>query len=365
MFFRRIIFLAAVVFVCRYSFAVERHRPFFSAARALAMGDAFTAYGQGFESVYYNPAGVARKGAASFKYIDFEIAGSYSVYSYIQDNLMTFYHLSQLANNLAARPDVVHSMSFSYAPQILTKNFSFGLLFKSYQEGLVDSSALNFDYFGTTDLALFLHYGVSFMGGVLKLGVGAKALDRAELNRIYTPAEYASGGLSFTTQWQEGIGYGLDAGVLLTAPVSGLPAFGIAVEDAGDTKLLDRRVLWTGSKGVPGAPPSLKQRVNTGVGFTVKHAAGVKSNIDFDFKDVLHASTGSKLERFHAGWEFEYERFLTLRAGVNQGVYWTAGLGLRLAGFSLELATWGENLYVYTGLTRAVRMYAGRYVLSF
>lgn len=345
--------------------AVERYRSFFQAARALSMGDAFTAYGQGFESVYYNPAGVARKGGASIKYIDLEMGTTYSSYTYLSENILTFYNLPKMATNMAARPGILHGMFMSFTPQLLTKNLSLGMILKSSWDAQIDSTTADFDIFGTTDLALYLHYGVSLMGGVVKFGVGAKALDRAELDRTFTPTEYATGGLSFGTQWKEGIGYGLDAGVLLTSPTSGLPTLGLAVQDIGNTKLMDRRVLWTGAKGAAGAPANLKQRVNVGTSITVKHAPGVKSVYAFEVKDALHLNLGGTTEHMHAGWEVDFNRVLTLRAGYNQGRYWTAGMGVRLAGFQLELDTWGENLYVYTGQTRELRYYVAKYMLAF
>ena len=72
MFFKKAKFFLLGVGLLQFAnaHAVERHRSFYSASRALAMGDAFTAYGQGFESVYYNPAGVARRSTPKLKYFD-------------------------------------------------------------------------------------------------------------------------------------------------------------------------------------------------------------------------------------------------------------------------------------------------------
>ena len=339
-----------------------RVRPFFQASRALAMGDAYTAYDIGYESVYYNPAGVARRNTAQVKYIDLELAGSQAMYNYFKSSLTSLGSLSKIATNVAKNPGEVHSLGVSLLPQFLVKNFSIGLIARTYTEALVDASTLNFDMYAYSDLALYMHYGASLFGGVLKIGVGLKALDRAELERTYTPAEYASG-ISFSTQWHEGIGYGVDAGILLAAPVSGIPTLGIVVQDIGVTKLLDRRLLFSGASGSPGAPSSLSQKINAGLGLNVKHAPGVKSGFSFELKDAAHV-TGSYLDHFHAGWEVVINRVVYLRAGVNQGRYWTGGVGFFLAGVGLEFATYGENLLFGTGSRRDDRKYVGRYVLS-
>ena len=346
--------------------AVERHRSFYEASRALAMGDAFTAYGQGFESVYYNPAGVARRTSPQLKYFDMELGGSYSLVSYIRGNLTSFYSLKELGTQLAAsQPDTLTGLFFGFTPQFLAKNFSIGMVVKSSFDAIVDGTTADLNIFSTSDLALYLHYGVSLFGGVVKFGVGAKALDRAELDRTYTTGEYSTGAISFSSQWKEGIGYGVDAGVLITSPTAGLPTLGIAVQDIGATTLRDRRVLWTGSKGTPGAPPRLEQRINVGGSITTKHDAGLKSVFSVEVKDLERFVDNMSLEHWHAGWELNVNDIVRLRAGVNQGIYWTAGLGIQFVGFALDLSTWGENLYAFTGQKRELRYYVGKYTLAF
>jgi hypothetical protein len=285
------------------------------------------------------------------------------MYQYFRSSITNLGQLAQIAQTVARSPDTVHAMGLSFLPQFIVKNFSIGLLARTYTEAFVSSATNNLDFYGYTDLALCVQWGVSLFGGIVKLGVGAKALDRAELERTYTPAEYASG-LSFGSQWKEGIGYGLDTGILLTAPVHYLPALGISILDLGNTTLRDRRVIFTGASGQPGTPPSIKQKINAGLSFTIKHQAGVKSVVSFDTKDLQHLSEGY-LERFHFGYELELRNEIFLRAGVNQGRYWTAGVGLHLNGTAIEFATYGENLLVYTGSRRDNRNFVGRYVLSF
>jgi hypothetical protein len=342
-----------------------RERPFFSASRALAMGDAYVAYAAGFEAVYYNPAGVAKRHAPHLKYLDLELTGSQTMYTYFQDAISSLGRLGNIVNSVVAHPDKPFALGLSVLPQFIVRNFSVGILSRSYTEAYLDSTTTDLDLYAYSDLGLYLQYGVAFFGGVIKAGVGLKAIDRAELQKTYTAAEYATGSLTFGSQWQEGIGYGLDAGLLVTLPWGLLPAFALVVQDVGNTTLLDRRLIFTGSKGRPGAPPALQQRVNAGAGIEVKHSPGLKSSFQIEAKNILEISSANYLDHLHTGWELQINKVLSLRAGLNQGRYWTAGFGISLGGVGLEFSTYGENVLMGTGQRRDDRKYVGRYVLFF
>lgn len=360
-FFGKLKFLFSILFVSFFSTAnAQRNRPFYQATRPLMMGDAFTAYNNGFEAIYYNSAGVARKGKAQTKLFDVELVGSQALFSM----LPALGQLQGLTTIIANNPGVVNSVGLGYYPQFMVKNFSIGGIVRTYTEAFVNSDTGDMDLYAFSDVALSTHWGASFLGGIVKLGVGAKAIDRAEMNRTVAASEIAAGGLSFAQEWKEGVGYGFDAGLLVTLPFSTLPAFGISVQDIGDTTLLDRRFIFTGAAGTPGSPLPIEQRINAGFAINVKHAPGIKSGIAIDIKDLERVSQ-DYLERIHAGWEIGFKNQVFVRFGVNQGVYWTAGVGLNLAGVILEGGTYGENLLWGTGSRRDDRKFVGRYALSF
>jgi hypothetical protein len=341
-----------------------RDRPFFQASRALAMGDAYTAHDVGFEAVYYNPAGVARPAAAQAKILDLEFVLSQGALSLFSQAFSGLAGMSQLAQNVTNNPGVNQALGFSLTPQFLIKNFSIGAVARTYADAYLASVGGDLNFYATTDLALYTNAGVSLFGGVLKLGVGGKALNRAEVNRAYTPAEYSSG-LSFGGQFQEGIGYGVDVGALLTYPSALMPALGVAVLDVGNTKLLDRRVLFTGSGGAPGAPNPLQQKINVGLSLNPKHGRGLKSSLAFEMKDVANTGGKEALDRFHLGYELNLRSAFYLRAGLNQGRYWTAGLGIQGQFAALEFASYGENISFDSATRVDDRKYVVRYVFGF
>jgi hypothetical protein len=212
----------------------------------------------------------------------------------------------------------------------------------------------------TTDLALYAHFGIALLDGILKVGFGAKALNRAEVDKPYSSTPAAS---QVQSQWLEGTGFGFDAGALLQIPVFMVPTFGLAVHEIGGTQLIERRLLFSGSAGA-GAPAALRQRVDTGFALHGKHGRGIKSGIAFDYKDVTNASLASK-SHLHTGLEINFRDILFLRAGYSAFKYWSAGIGLHAPGAGLEVASYGEDITFRTGSVRADRKWVGRYVLSF
>lgn len=341
-----------------------RELPFFRASRALAMGDAFTAYGEGFEAVYYNPAGVARKNRAQFKYADLEMYGSQSLKQVFSDYGKNLGNLSATMATLQDHPGKPYSLGASFLPQFLVKNFSIGALARYYTEGIVDTDTENMTVYSFTDLALYSHIGAALMGGIIKIGVGVKVIDRAELSRTLTPAQYSEL-LTYGSQWQEGFAYGFDAGILLTSPTTFNPAIGISALDIGNTTFDERDIMFSGAAAADGKPSTMHQKLNVGFSIQPKHAVGVRSVIAFETKDVLNISANNYRSHLHAGWELNFDNSFKLRAGYNEGYYWTAGLGIELSGVTIEFSSYGENVSGDPSNRINDRKWVARYVLRF
>jgi hypothetical protein len=315
-------------------------RPFYQAGRALAMGGAYTAVGTDFEAVYYNPAGIAKRNRPRIKLIDIETTVSQGFVSLFDGSYTKFMNLQKILEDVENRPGQPYGIGMSFLPQFLIRNFSLGVLFRGQSEATYDATTTNTNIYSFADLGAYLHYGVAFGGGIFKLGVGGKMLNRAELDRDYTAAEIGAGSLSFATQWKEGLAVGADVGVLLTLPVVSLPTFGVSVQDVGRTTFQDQRLFFSADSAPQGTPEPLEQTINVGYSMIFKHARGMRSVLAIDYKDVTGVD-GNYLDHLHAGFEFNSSDVFFLRAGVNQGRYWTAGLGFELGGLGIEFATYG------------------------
>lgn len=359
--FKKLIFLVLMITTHAYA---RPSRPFYQAGRALSMGDAYTAVGTGYEAVYYNPAGLAKRNRPKLKIVDIETTVSQGFISLFDGGILKFMNMANILNSVQENPGTPFGIGFALLPQFLVRNFSLGVLFRVQTEATVNAVSGDTNMYSFADLGSYLHYSVAFGGGIVKLGVGGKILNRAELDRTYTADEVAGGGFEFNSQWQEGLGIGWDVGALVTLPVQSLPTFGITVHDLGGTNFADRRLIFTGDTAPAGAPPALSQKINLGYSMIFKHQRDMRSVLAIDVKNVTQLSGGFQ-DHFHAGWEFSSNDSFYLRAGLNQGRYWTAGLGLDLESLGLEFGTYGENL-APKGATRiSDRKYVARYVLSF
>lgn len=341
-----------------------RERNFFSASRALAMGDAYTAYNVGYESIYYNPAGVALRSQPKFKLIDIEVTGSQALVMVFKDTFSDILNFQGITQSMQNHPDKPIVAGMSLLPQFIVKNFSVGLLLRGQSEGLISSTTNDMNMYAFADIGAYMHYAAAFFGGIVKVGVGAKLLDRAEVDRTYTAAEYA-GGLQFPNEWHEGTALGFDAGLLVTLPTVFLPTFAVAVQDIMDTDFRANKVFLASDSAPNVAPLPMKQKVNVGYAMKVRHGRGIASGLSLEIKDILRStSEKSYLERFHAGWELDVQSGFFLRAGLNQGRYWTGGVGFGVGGVGIELTSYGENIS-NTGGRVDDRKWVGRYVVQF
>jgi hypothetical protein len=364
---------------CRFSFAVlimafsffsatvhaARDRNFFSASRALAMGDAYTAYNVGYEAIYYNPAGVALRNKPRLKLVDIEVTGSQAMVLVFKDTFSDLLNFQGITSSMQNHPGKPITAGLSLLPQFIVKNFSVGLLLRGQSEGFIDETSADMTMSSFADIGAYMHYAAAFWGGIVKVGVGLKILSRAEVERVYTQAEYG-GGLQFPNEWNEGTGIGADAGLLVTLPVTYLPTFAVVVQDFGNTQFRANKVFLASDSAPNVAPNDIKQKVNVGFAMKVRHGRGVASGLSTEVKDLLAATSDkSYLDRFHAGWELSVNESFYLRAGLNQGRYWTAGIGLGVEGVGLELATYGENISQVAGERFSDRKWVGRYVAQF
>jgi len=350
------------------SHAQEKERGFFQSSRALSMGDAYTAYAEGFEGPFYNPAGLALKQELEIKPFDVEVLGSQDFALFGKGALTNLTNLSNLMQEISQNGGKNYSVGLSIVPQMLVKNFSIGVVARGFAEGKVLDNG-NLDLYSFADLGAYAQTGLSFGGGIFKIGGGIKIIDRAELINEYTPAEYVDSNLEFGNEWREGLGIGYDVGALLTFPVRFLPRFAVSFQDLGGTKFEDQQLLFKNNKSADGPPGTIRQRVNVGFGFKVKHGRNVRSHFMTELKDVSNAFKSdpylSAADYIHAGWELNVRDILYLRAGANQGRYWTGGFGLHVGGMGLELASFGENV-AFKGNPRVDdRKFVLRYFLKF
>ena len=335
-----LIYSIAIVGVCAVAkpARAELH-PFYTGVRQMGMGGAYTGVVNDETSLLLNPAGLGRIRDTTLTAVDPELTGSVKDTSILPISKATqAFDISGLESQLQSHPDQHFYAKAQLFPSLVTTNVGFGVLANDQISASVDSATSKYNLFYRNDYASVLGYCFRFFGGVLKVGVDARLVNRTEA--IVSQATGATN-LSLSSIGQSGLGLGSDVGMVLTAPVQMLPALSVTVRDIGTTEYnLSRGFVMSTSQ----RPHWTTQTIDSGISITPIISNRIRSIFTVELQDVTNSS-GQKsiIRRTHAGGEFNFTDFLFLRAGFNEG-YWTAGVEFATEHFQLQAATYGEEV---------------------
>lgn len=328
--------LALFVWAPLSSHAAELVEPWTN-ARALGMGNAFTAVVDGSESLFYNPAGLARSGGFSWTLFDprvgangLEAVDIFKEFSDSQD-------LPTLFNRLYGNPVWVGGGSKT-AFQIG------GLAFGAFA-GLDAGTQLNNPAYPEMDLQYAADYGFTagfgfdLLPGVFKTGVTARRITRVGTAMPIGVSTLAT--LNTDELEQEfknrGSAYGLDVGFMITAPSPIKPVVALTWKNVGETTF--RREA--GSN----APARIGSELILGASLEIDAALlTITPSFDYKYANRENVQLGKKI---HMGLEVGLP-LIDIRAGIHQG-YYTLGAGLNMGLLRVDAATYGVELGEYPG----------------
>lgn len=307
-------------------------------AKALGMGNAYLVHGKGHDSIYYNPAGLAKMTGFQWRIMGMNLGlnglDSYSEYADMVDNSDD---LPSVLNQLYGRPIWGRAdlqTSISWGPFMIGGAGRSNMGFTLHNPALPE---LNTGYFA--DYSVFGGAGLPLIPGILDVGVIAKRITR-----------YSGGGsigasvLGFLDSdileerfKRSGTGYGVDWGAKLRLPTDWNPSVGFAWRDVGHTSYnLHKTDI---------GPESTPDQMSVGLGLEKDFTAFVvRPEINYKYLNASNTQIGKKL---HAGLEIEMP-VVTLRGGYNQG-YYTAGVSFDFWIFEIDMATYGVELGEYVG----------------
>lgn len=328
--------LALGLTVPRTAFAIDE---FYTGARMLGMGGAYTAVTNDETAVLTNPAGLGKLRESTVTLIDPELSGSMDDTKIATlSTAKNVVDLSGLASTLQNNPGTHWFAKAQVFPSIVTTDFGFGINVKYQYDAQVDSAAQNLRLDYTNDYAAALGYCFRFFGGILKLGTSARLVDRTEIHNTYP---LSSTTFNIDSLSSEGLGLGADVGMILTAPVEYLPALSVVAHDVGGTSYSLSNGLMHSTANRPMDTP---QTLDAGVAIFPILANDTRMTITGEYHDVTNVDpTVSTADRIHAGAELNFHDFFFLRAGMNQR-YWTAGVELATVNFQLQAATYGQDV---------------------
>ncbi len=339
----------------------------------IGQGGSFTAVAHGYNSLFTNPAGFARKDG-SFTLL------SLTATPYFKPEKET---LSKLQKVNEADGDQAVAEALMDIEALITGNgigaaahAGMGLVSHGLGIGLIG----NTDFYGRGETALgtsinavydwALIGGLAFpmqfgpveayIGGDLRYMMRAEALDIDIVD--FTKATAGSSGDSSMFPVYYGSGLGFDMGTILEL---GNWSFGFSARDIGGTILSYKRTETDDmsnifSFGIEGESVETTHVIpmvtSYGIGYDPERIIFPSWLIDpmFHAEYKTTYSQGKKVEQesiwfgVHIGTEIELLRFITLRAGINQG-YETYGVGVKLLFLDMNLSYFTRETGSYIG----------------
>jgi len=326
--------------------------------QGLAMGNALTADALGYQSVFYNPAGVANQLKRKWEVNLIDIQGGIGLGSISRVGTNRSFGPYRMWGDLKRNPGTYQFLNATSLPSFTMRGFSISLI-GAYRFA-AESNGVSIDTDLSKDAGIAFALGHSLAGNILKVGVTTKALIRNQIKGEFSHDTLANlNDSSFATLSKEGWGLGFDLGMLVTLPEKFLPTFGIVWRDMFGTFFHETNILESKAQG---SPDPISQSVNAALSIHPSFGPRLKSTIAIEYKH-LELSQLQFRKHLHLGIQLEHIKELYFWAGLYQ-LYPTAGFGYRVKGGNLELCTYAVD--VGEGNTnKENRRFNFRYTVSF
>ncbi len=359
----------------------------YQSPRALGMGDAFVAVANDYSSLFYNPAGLARREDSELN-LSLDIAGSASFSKFAKDidqaqkTGQTESEKQQAVLNVlnAAYGSTYAIRTAPAAGIFVAPNWGIGFIPADLSMELTVHKQVGPSVNATAYADTTLAYGYGkdlpwFDHSRFSMGITGKFINRGYASKAISAVELASDP-NFVRKEDLREGYTLDAdiGALLTPeiPDEGIlsvirlarPTFGMVVRNAAGVGF--GKSLKLINKTATDKPESLYRVVDLGTKWEYPSVWIFGGRGVLDVRDIGHPNFNWK-KGLHVGFEFDWTVASwwkgQYRIGLSQG-YFTAGLSALLGVFNLDLVTYADNVGTYNN-SKESRMYMARLNMNF
>lgn len=340
------------------AFSLSELTDLYQSPQGLGMGNALTADASGYQSVYYNPAGVANQLKKKWEVNLLDVQGGLGLNTVSSIWRTQSFGPYRLFGELKNNPGNLYFLNAASLPSFTMRGLSISLL-GSYQFiGQSDGTSLDTDL--RQDVGIAFAVGRNFAGNNLKIGLTGKALVRNQMKGVFSHDTLAAlNDSTFPTLFKEGWAVGLDLGILLTLPEKFLPTLGIVWKDMFGTRFQSSNILNPKASGVPDA---ISQSVNAAISIHPKFSPFLKSTIALEYKH-LELSQLPFRKHLHLGFQLEHVKEIYFWTGLYQ-LYLTGGFGYRVKGGNLELTTYAVDIGEGNN-NKESRRFSFRYTISF
>lgn len=346
-----------MMFFAKVSFAQEV-RENYNGARSLAMGGAAIAVVNDETALLANPAGLGKLRDAYGTIIDPELEGGYNTKRMYDTKAFTNpFDLEQVRDTTDYTRDTYFHAKGQMFPSFVVRNFGIGIHASRTLDAQMNTAGTGMTTFYQDDIALHMGLNLRLFDGRIKIGAVGKAISRIEIDKVIAIPD----SMDLSQHASEGVGVGMDAGIIMTAPVMLLPTISAVVRDVGGTE-------FTAGSGVrmqtTTRPKAVDQDMDVAFAFFPIHGNQSRSSFTVEYQKIKAASEATDKQRyFHLGYEYNYSDVLFIRAGMNQH-YWTAGFEIASEHTQFQLSSYGEDVGV-DGTPLEDRRYVFKFAFRF
>jgi hypothetical protein len=335
------------------AFALDQIVRPYQSVRSFGMGGTKITTGLYDDNFFGNPARVTANPVSKFTFFEFAPldinSRALSTLSPImagKDPLTTI--ADSAGNNLHERFQLVLPAYYRAATEDRKFSLALGFLV-SVQTDIDLRQSYRLNLGAIADLGPALTVGYKFLpDDVLSIGLTTHLSYRISTDPNYSLVDYISGsGPSFSNLAGDGSMVDFDLGTTYRVAEAGNFELTVA---AAIQNILGGTYSNLSFRPLGFANRPMNQPRSYGIGLAASRASwGNFSSTSFALEatDVLNNRDGSLFRLIHIGAETHW-RSIIVRLGLNQG-YWTAGLGLDLRFFTLNLASYGEEMSLDVG----------------
>ena len=308
--------------------------------RPLGMGGAFITLSNDENAMFYNPAGlndVSGFGGVEILNPTFEISENSKKLHQDLSDLETD-DAAAVTDFMSKRVGEHQHVRVSLLPNFYMHNFAIGGLGQATLDMEIRNRA---NPVAVTDIrideGLLISGAYGFLDNKLQVGATGKFVRRDGINHTYTVQEIAANRFDPLDQRFQKSDVAFDLGTKYNFSGPLKPNVALVLQNITN--------LDFGS-----ALGKIPQQVNVGASINPDFWI-LKSTFAVEIDDLTKEVGDDKdlNKRTHLGAEFRFPKILSLRAGVNNGKYFTAGFGLDLWILAVSYATYAEELGAYSG----------------
>jgi hypothetical protein len=306
-------------------------------AREMGMGGAFISVVDDEESLWFNPAGIAKNNGIHWTILDPKVGISDPTDLKTLSDLKDASQFQSTLNGLYGKPIWAGGGAKS---AVIIPGFAFGYYYDADASILADNPVdptLKVNYVTDTGFAVGTGFSVA---EILQMGMAVKYIERTGVRATYGPDTIASivagsadPSTIFNNLNNKGTGYSLDLGSNITVPSPIKPTFSLVWKDVGNTSF---KPTVSGDPAPPTDPSDLRAGASVLIQVPFFHIIPA-----VEYRDILDNSI-QMTDKLHLGVEVGLP-LIDLRAGLYQG-YLTYGAGFNLGLIDIDVASWGAEV---------------------